>query len=235
MLTRTSRSGSRGHGRLRHLVSHEDLVADAFHAPARDGVEGRRTQRLAGFEAETGVVPGASNRVAHDEAFGKRTVVVRAMRADREQSIAGARQKNLILPDLPEDHAPIGNGVGLYATRQVPGCVGSRVSHDYLPLGTHFTPGARSQGSPTKGCLASSEPNRAGQLARERERVLITLTADNYGSTVVAPRTFFRSRTLAVEVRYCDWACSVSYRSVGLVEVAHQSGQLAIGSSVAAA
>ena len=115
MLTRTSRSGSRGEGRLWHLVSHEDLVAGAFHAPARDGVEGGCAQRLAGFEAETGVVPGASNGVAHDDALSERTVVVRAMRTHGEESIAGASQENLILADAPDDHAPVCYGVGLYA------------------------------------------------------------------------------------------------------------------------
>jgi hypothetical protein len=65
------------------------------------------------------VVPRASNRVAHDKAFGKRTVVVRAMRTHGEESIAGASQKNLILADAPDDHAPVCYGVGFYATSQV--------------------------------------------------------------------------------------------------------------------
>ena len=56
-----------------------------------------------------------------DDAFGKRAVVVRAMRADREESIAGASQKNLILSDVSEDHAPVCNRVGAYATRQIRG------------------------------------------------------------------------------------------------------------------
>jgi hypothetical protein len=66
------------------------------------------------------VVPGTSDRVTDDDAFGKRTTVVRAMRADREETIAGASEKNLILSDLSEDHAPVCNGVGFHTTRQIP-------------------------------------------------------------------------------------------------------------------
>ena len=67
------------------------------------------------------MVQRAANRVAHEEAFGERTVVVRAMRTDREDSIAGARQKNLILADVPEDHAPVRNRVERETARQVRG------------------------------------------------------------------------------------------------------------------
>ena len=119
MRARTSHPASRRRGRLFQLLSHEDLVAGAFHPPARDRVQGGRTQRLAGFEAETGVVPGASNRIVDDEALGKRTVVVRAMRADREEPIAGARQDDIVLPDVPEDHASVGKRVGLDPTREI--------------------------------------------------------------------------------------------------------------------
>jgi hypothetical protein len=43
------------------------------------------------------------------------------MRADREESIAGASQKHVILSNVPEDHASICNRVELYTSRQVPG------------------------------------------------------------------------------------------------------------------
>ena len=143
MLTRTGRSGRVDDGRLWHLVSHEDLVAGAFHAPARDGVEGGRTQRLAGFEAETGVVPRASNRVAHDEAFGKRTVIVRAMRADREESIAGASQKNMILSDVPEDHAPSAMELALTPRAKSLDELAAESAMVYLLLGTTSHPGGK--------------------------------------------------------------------------------------------
>jgi hypothetical protein len=43
------------------------------------------------------------------------------VRADRKKSIASASQKNLILSDVSEDHAPVRNRVGAYAMRQIRG------------------------------------------------------------------------------------------------------------------
>ena len=49
---------------LGQLLADEDRVAVALHPPDRDRVEGRGAERLAGPEAEAGMVPGAADGVA---------------------------------------------------------------------------------------------------------------------------------------------------------------------------
>ena len=86
---------------------HDDAVALPLHLPARDGVERRRPQRLAGAQAEAGVVPGAAHRVADDSPSAERTAVVRARGADGEDLLAAPRQQHRLLSHLAGQHAAL--------------------------------------------------------------------------------------------------------------------------------
>src|SRR5574341_1293991 len=85
--------GRRLRARRRLLIAHEDLVALALDAPARERIEGGRPHRLARAQAEAGMVPGAADGVADHEALGERAVIVGAERADGEQLLAAPRQQ----------------------------------------------------------------------------------------------------------------------------------------------
>ena len=62
-----------------------------------------------------------SNRVANDKAFGERAVIVRAVRADREEAIARTRQQRVIIADTSEQRAAARKRIGGYAERQIGG------------------------------------------------------------------------------------------------------------------
>ena len=89
---------SRGRRRRRaaggrcELVAHEEPAVAPLHAPARNGVEGRRPQRLPGPQAKAGMVPRAAHRVLDEEALRERAAVMGAGGADGEHLLAAARQ-----------------------------------------------------------------------------------------------------------------------------------------------
>ena len=94
--------------RLRHLA----LVAERRScpvarstSPARQRIQRRRAQRLAGAQAEAGVVPGAAHGVADHQPFGERAAVVGAGRLDREDLAAGLHQQHVFLADMAEQFA----------------------------------------------------------------------------------------------------------------------------------
>jgi len=49
----------------------------------------------------------ASHRVAHDQAIGKCAVIVRTGAADREDFIAAPRNNDVVVADLPREHAAV--------------------------------------------------------------------------------------------------------------------------------
>ena len=57
---------------------------------AHDRVQRRRSQRLAGAQAETGVVPRTADGVIDDESVGERATVMAARGADRIYVVAAA-------------------------------------------------------------------------------------------------------------------------------------------------
>src|SRR5215469_13948557 len=71
--------------RRRKLFADIDGAVLLLDAPARHRVESRRAQRLAGAQAETGVMPGPAHGIRDHPPFGERAVVVAAFGADREQ------------------------------------------------------------------------------------------------------------------------------------------------------
>ena len=56
------------------------------------GTQGRRRQGLSRAQIETGVMPGAAHRVVDDQTVGKRSMIVRAMRPDRENVVSPPHQ-----------------------------------------------------------------------------------------------------------------------------------------------
>ena len=89
-----------------------DSVAARSTRQQRHRIEGRRAQRLAGAQAEAGVVPRAAHRVADDEPLGERAAVVRAFAADGEDFALGPRQDHRILADMSAEHG-VGRKVAL--------------------------------------------------------------------------------------------------------------------------
>ena len=84
------------------------VIAAAFHSPARQRIQRRRAHRRAGVQIKTCVMQGTANRVADDQAVGQRALVVRAVRADGEESIARARQQHVVVADATREQAAVG-------------------------------------------------------------------------------------------------------------------------------
>ncbi len=126
----------RTRGRPRRPPCRFQLFADINHAvplldpPARDGVECGRPQGLAGAQGEAGVVPRAANGIGDEHPLDERTVVMAALRADREERSTVACQHHRLARDLAQDHAAVGE----FGTRDPLGKVGSV---ELLFLSTH--------------------------------------------------------------------------------------------------
>jgi len=76
--------------------------------PTRDRVQRRRAQRLTAAQAKAGVVPRAADGVGDEHPLGQRAVVMAALRPDCEQRSTAAREQHRFAPDLPQDHAAVG-------------------------------------------------------------------------------------------------------------------------------
>src|SRR5262249_19166415 len=63
------------------------LVAAAIDPPAGDWVQCGCSQRFAGAQAETGVMPRTSNRVSDNQPLGKWSMIVGALRSNREDLV----------------------------------------------------------------------------------------------------------------------------------------------------
>jgi hypothetical protein len=66
------------------LPTDKHLLVIALDSPAGDRIEGRGAERLAGAQAEAGVVPRTADRISDYETFLERPAVMRARRAHRE-------------------------------------------------------------------------------------------------------------------------------------------------------
>ena len=69
-------------------------------APARDGIERRRTERLARFETEARVVQGTSDGLADDQTIGQLPAIVGAVRPDGEETVSAPHQTHLVVADF---------------------------------------------------------------------------------------------------------------------------------------
>lgn len=94
-------------------------VAHHFDAPAGNRVQRWRTQGLAGTQAEAGVVPGTSNRIADQKSLLERSPVMGADRTDREHLIATSGQEHRFAASVPEQHGSVGNRRKLNTFREV--------------------------------------------------------------------------------------------------------------------
>ncbi len=78
-------------------------------------------------------MPGAAHGVADQQSFGERTVIVAARRADGEQLGAGPRQQHLLVADMAEKHAAVGEvGEGNTLAQIGPAGLGVLLSHCIL-------------------------------------------------------------------------------------------------------
>src|SRR5262249_55918154 len=90
------------------LLAHERLAVALLYLPARHRIERRRSDRLAGAQAEAGVMPGAAHGVIDHQALGERPAVMRAGRADRENLVAAPGQQHRLVAHAAADHLSVG-------------------------------------------------------------------------------------------------------------------------------
>jgi hypothetical protein len=88
------------------LLAHEDRLATLLHLPAGNGAQSGPAQRLTGAQAEAGVVQWAANGIVDEEAFGERSAVMRAYRADGEDVRAAPRDQNRLVSDVASSMTP---------------------------------------------------------------------------------------------------------------------------------
>ena len=82
-------------GRRRgHAFADENAVAIDLHPPPVEGGEGGSGERVSAPQIETGMVPGAEHRVAHDKTFAERPAIVRAGAGDCEHAVGATHQQN---------------------------------------------------------------------------------------------------------------------------------------------
>jgi hypothetical protein len=92
------------------FVAHKEFAVPLLDCPAWDGTERRRTKRLPGAQVKAGVMPGTTHRVANYESIGKRTVVMSAVRTDRESVAPATHQENLFAVNMALNQGTIGEG-----------------------------------------------------------------------------------------------------------------------------
>jgi hypothetical protein len=78
-------------------------IADSLYAPTLNRIERWGTHRLAGGQAEAGVVPWAPDGVADDKPVDQRAMIVRAVWTNGKHRIARSNEQHLFLIDPPKD------------------------------------------------------------------------------------------------------------------------------------
>ena len=92
-----------GPGRFGRSFPDVGQVADSLYAPTGNRIQRWGTHRLAGGQAEAGVVPWAPNGVTDDKPVDQRAVIVRAVWANRKHRIARSNEQHLFLIDPTKD------------------------------------------------------------------------------------------------------------------------------------
>jgi hypothetical protein len=90
------------------FVAHKEFAVPLLDCPAWDGTERWRAERLPGAQVEAGVMPGTTHRVTNQQSIGKRTVVMSAVRTDREGLAPATHQENLFAVNMALNHGTIG-------------------------------------------------------------------------------------------------------------------------------
>ena len=135
-LGRAGASGWPARGRT--LGTDEDAAGPPLDVPARQVIQGRRSQRLARPQAETGMVPGAPHGIADQQPLDQGAAVVAARRADREPFLALSDQQDCLVARVTHDHTAVRD----VALRNALGEV--RSGRAFLLVGHLRSPGWRS-------------------------------------------------------------------------------------------
>jgi hypothetical protein len=85
-----------------HLFAYEDLSVALLDSPARNRAERWSVQGLTGAQIETGMMPGTAHRLAIDEPFAKRTVIVGAVGTDGKEFGAAPHQQDVFIADVTD-------------------------------------------------------------------------------------------------------------------------------------
>ena len=93
----------------RHLFACEDGATPPFDPPTGNRVESRRAERLAGAQAEAGVMPRAPDRIVNEQALLKGAIVMGADGTDGKHLFAASRKQRRFTIDVSEQHGPVGD------------------------------------------------------------------------------------------------------------------------------
>src|SRR5579872_994093 len=94
--------------RLGLLLAYEELAAACFNLPACDRVKRRRAKRLTGAKTETGVMPRATDGVAHRDTFGERSAIMCTDSTYSEVCIASPNYQDRLAVGVPLQHGAFG-------------------------------------------------------------------------------------------------------------------------------
>src|SRR5882724_11935694 len=115
------------------LLANEDFVAHPLDPPASDRIQRGCAQRLATAQAEAGVMPWTTQRIAGHQAFREGPVVMRAIGAYREEFVAAPRQDHVFVVDTPDEHPAIRKAAERNAALQIRFRSALRICHEILP------------------------------------------------------------------------------------------------------
>jgi hypothetical protein len=90
------------------LAGDEEHPVALLDSPASDGVERRSAQRLAGAEAEAGVMPGAAHRVADAQPLPEWAAVMGTGGPDGEDVVAVSGDEHRLSLYVAREHSPVG-------------------------------------------------------------------------------------------------------------------------------
>jgi hypothetical protein len=95
----------------------DDEISAALDRPPPERTEGRRAHGVPATEVETRVVPGAAERVSHDEAVGEGRAVMRARRAHGEEFVPRTGEENSAVTNMTGERRAIGQRLAAHPLR----------------------------------------------------------------------------------------------------------------------
>src|SRR6185437_4046292 len=90
------------------FAAHRDHPIALFDVPARYWAECRRPKGFPRAQIETGVMPGATHRVANKKTLGERPLIMGTLSTDCEHFATAAYQENLFVAGMTDEHPAIG-------------------------------------------------------------------------------------------------------------------------------
>ena len=91
------------------LFANIHAAVSLLDAPAGDRVQRRRSQGLAGAQAEARMMPGAAHRIVNQQSVGERRTVMRADRTNGEYLIPAPREQHGLTVRMSGEHGPVGD------------------------------------------------------------------------------------------------------------------------------